>query len=171
LLGGGTKPAEQVQPGDLISMTATPPTDHDHAWEVIFSFRVDAGSFTSYVIYLAPPLPTEQMEEQDLINGQITQYQQAVGNTLAAGKAGVQFGLEGYVQLAQAYASGPFFELGAQQLLSAGFKAADVLQRVNLARADAARLQKAVDLSATLIARLSTIKATASPAEAAQIEA
>ncbi len=42
---------------------------------------------------------------------------------------------------------------------------------MNLACADAARLQKAADLSATLIARLNSIKATASPAEAARIKA
>ena len=56
-------------------------------------------------------------------------------------------------------------------MLAAGYQVADVLQRVNMARADSARLQKGADLTATLIARVNTLKATASPEEAATLEA
>ncbi len=173
LSGGSTKYAQDVQPGDLISKDNTPPSDPSQAWQVIFVFRVDAGPYQSYVIYLNRPLPAEQDAEQALIDGQIAQYHQAVSDTLAVGKAGVEFGLEGYVQLAEAYASGPFYEQSAEQLLAAGYKAADVLQRVSLARADAARLQAASGLAATLIANIKAkqVAGTLTPQEAAQVEA
>ncbi len=44
--------------------------------------------------------------------------------------------------------------MSAEQLLAVGYKVADVLQRVSLARAAAARLQAASGLVATVIANI-----------------